>query len=104
MKKLLFLTSLAFVFSACVADKNDRDIIKANAINLTLQTALNPALKEEQTKCVSEKNAMSCLNIANTLLQGTSNAQNIQTASFYYNLACSLGLSAGCDGFNKINK
>lgn len=102
MKKLILIASSLLVFTACTADKEDSDIVKNNLINLALQTALNPSLKDEQTNCITNKNANSCLNIANTLLQGTSNAQNAQAASYYYQLACSLGLSVGCESANKI--
>lgn len=104
MKKIILIASSLFLFSACTADKQEGEIVKNNLINLALQTALNPNLKDEQTNCIANKNANACLNIANTLLQGTSNTQNIQAASYYYQLACALGLSVGCDNANRLQK
>ncbi|MBZ7975737.1 SEL1-like repeat protein [Campylobacter sp. RM12640] len=102
MKKLILITSSLFIFSACVSQENE--VVKSNLMNLALQTALNPSLKDEQTNCITNKNASSCLNIANVLLQGTSTSQNIQAAGYYYQLACSFGLAIGCDKANELKK
>ncbi|MBT0877934.1 hypothetical protein AVBRAN12640_02640 [Campylobacter sp. RM12640] len=91
MKKTLAIL-VALVFSAC----NDFKLSNLNPMELLS----NPDLISNQAKCIKDKDANSCIKVADELAKNSNSKENLDKIKQLYNLACSFGSKEGCVKLN----
>lgn len=95
MKKITIL-ALALFLSACV--NNNKEATTQKAISLLT----NPEFLANQQKCLQEKHALSCVYVADAMLNDEKAKDNIKDIVNYYNIACTLGAVEGCEKVKKF--